>query len=230
MPEIAQVARVQVEQIANVSSTDITIANWLTLANRINAIYERDPSVAGVVITHGTNTLEETGRPTNRRRASPIRSSPAPRRLRICLDESSCVGAGSARAAELWWSAHDRTRRALGGQRHPGRTGSTVGAAAWRAEVVPRGIPTATADAHVEASASDVMPRPSARGSSWADLMRRAFEIDVLACPRCGGRLRPVALIEVSAVSRRILDHLGLPADVPRPAPARAPPISVSDD
>jgi len=105
VPEIAQVARVQVEQIAHVSSTDITIANSLTLANRINAIYESDPSVAGVVITHGTNTLEETGRPTNRRRASPIRSSPAPRRLRICLDESSCVGAGSARAETATSSA-----------------------------------------------------------------------------------------------------------------------------
>ena len=32
----------------------------ITLANRINAIDESDPSVAGVVITHGTNTLEET--------------------------------------------------------------------------------------------------------------------------------------------------------------------------
>ncbi len=60
VPEIAQIARIKVEQITNVSSTDITIANWLTLANRINAIYETDPSVAGVVITHGTNTLEET--------------------------------------------------------------------------------------------------------------------------------------------------------------------------
>ncbi len=60
VPEIAQVARIKVEQIANVNSSDITIAHWLTLANRINAIYASDPSVAGVVITHGTNTLEET--------------------------------------------------------------------------------------------------------------------------------------------------------------------------
>lgn len=60
VPEIAHVARVKAEQIANVSSTDITIAHWLTLANRINTIYETDPSAAGVVITHGTNTLEET--------------------------------------------------------------------------------------------------------------------------------------------------------------------------
>ena len=60
VPEIKQVATVKVEQIANVSSTDITIANWLTLANRINAIFASDSKVAGVVITHGTNTLEET--------------------------------------------------------------------------------------------------------------------------------------------------------------------------
>src|SRR4029077_576279 len=33
--------------------------NWLTIANRINQIFT-DPKVAGVVVTHGTNTLEET--------------------------------------------------------------------------------------------------------------------------------------------------------------------------
>jgi L-asparaginase len=59
VPEIAQVARVKVEQIANISSTDITIAHWLTLAKRINEIFA-DPAVAGVVVTHGTNTIEET--------------------------------------------------------------------------------------------------------------------------------------------------------------------------
>ena len=72
-------------------------------------------------------------------------------------------------------------------------------------------------------------PRPAARGASWADLMRRAFEVDVLACPRSGGRLGVIARIEASAVARRILTHLALPADVPRPAPARAPPIGYGD-
>ena len=60
VPEIKDVADVRVEQIANVSSTDITVAHWLTLANRINQIFETDPRVSGVVVTHGTNTLEET--------------------------------------------------------------------------------------------------------------------------------------------------------------------------
>lgn len=59
VPELAKVARISVEQIANVASPDITLSHWLTLARRIDEIY-RDPNVAGVVITHGTNTLEET--------------------------------------------------------------------------------------------------------------------------------------------------------------------------
>ena len=96
--------------------------------------------------------------------------------------------------------------------------------AAWRGEVVPGSAPGATTTPPVDDPASDMTRRPSARGASWADLMRRAFEVDVLKCPRCGGRLRLVALIEASAVARRILTHLALPADVPTPAPARAPP------
>jgi L-asparaginase len=60
VPEIGQLANVKVEQIANVASPDITIDNWLTLANRINRIFAEDPKVAGVVVTHGTNTIEET--------------------------------------------------------------------------------------------------------------------------------------------------------------------------
>jgi uncharacterized protein YbaR (Trm112 family) len=55
--------------------------------------------------------------------------------------------------------------------------------------------------------------------------MRRAFGFDVLACPRCGGRLRLIALLDESAVTRRILRHLGLPTEVPETRPARAPPF-----
>lgn len=60
VPEIQQYAKVKVEQVVNVGSPDITIENWIALANRINRIFADDPMVAGVVITHGTNTLEET--------------------------------------------------------------------------------------------------------------------------------------------------------------------------
>ena len=54
--------------------------------------------------------------------------------------------------------------------------------------------------------------------------MRRTVGFEVLACPRCGGRLGLVALIEQASVVQRILRHLGLPTEVPEPRPARAPP------
>lgn len=60
VPQIAEIADVRVEQIVNIPSHDITIANWLTLAKRIQAVIGSDPAAAGFVITHGTNTLEET--------------------------------------------------------------------------------------------------------------------------------------------------------------------------
>jgi hypothetical protein len=62
------------------------------------------------------------------------------------------------------------------------------------------------------------------RYRAWADLMRRAFELDVLACPRCGGRMRLIATIEDPRVIRRILTHLGLPTEGPDPCPSRPPP------
>ena len=60
VPQIAEIADVRVEQIVNIPSHDITIANWLTLAKRIQRIIAEDATAAGFVITHGTNTLEET--------------------------------------------------------------------------------------------------------------------------------------------------------------------------
>lgn len=59
---------------------------------------------------------------------------------------------------------------------------------------------------------------------AWANLMRRAFDFDVLACPRCGGRMRLLATIDNPTVVRRILTSLGLSTEVPEPFPARSPP------
>ena len=56
--------------------------------------------------------------------------------------------------------------------------------------------------------------------------MRRTFGFDVLACPRCGGRFRLIALIDEASVIERILRRLGLPTEVAEPRPARAPPLS----
>jgi len=63
------------------------------------------------------------------------------------------------------------------------------------------------------------------RYSAWSDLMRRAFSLDVLACPRCGSRMRLIATIEDPAVVKKILNHLGLSTEVPEARPARPPPV-----
>jgi len=59
VPALGGVAQVHAEQIANVDSKDMTTALWLTLARRVNEVLAQ-PDVDGVVISHGTDTLEET--------------------------------------------------------------------------------------------------------------------------------------------------------------------------
>ena len=58
---------------------------------------------------------------------------------------------------------------------------------------------------------------------AWADLMRRAFELDVLACPRCGGRMRLIATIDDATVIDEILAGLARSAE----RVDRAPPSAV---
>lgn len=60
VPEIKNYADVKVEQVLNVASYDLTLDNWKTIAGRVNQIVVDDPTVAGIVVTHGTSTLEET--------------------------------------------------------------------------------------------------------------------------------------------------------------------------
>lgn len=59
VPQIQDIANISGEQVANVGSQDMSDAIWLTLAARINALLA-SPEVDGIVITHGTDTLEET--------------------------------------------------------------------------------------------------------------------------------------------------------------------------
>lgn len=61
IPALKKVARLEVEELMRVGSSAITVENWLTLARRINEILAQETEVKGVVVTHGSNTVEETG-------------------------------------------------------------------------------------------------------------------------------------------------------------------------
>ena len=60
IPEAHEVAHVEGENLLRVGSTAVGPREWLELAQRINQVFREDASLAGVVVTHGTATLEET--------------------------------------------------------------------------------------------------------------------------------------------------------------------------
>ena len=102
--------------------------------------------------------------------------------------------------------------------------------AAWRALVVPESEKEdpprhsgcqATGDAPpTDIGGARRLRETRPRNYSWAELMRRVFSIDVLECPRCGGRMRILAAINPPDAIRKILDCLGLPS---RPPPIARP-------
>jgi len=60
VPEVLDHARVEVEEVVRIGSSQMSPAVWVTLAERINTLLRQDPQLRGIVITHGTDTLEET--------------------------------------------------------------------------------------------------------------------------------------------------------------------------
>lgn len=59
VPQLAALAHLDVEPVAAIGSQDMNEAVWLKLAARTTAALAQ-PDIAGVVITHGTDTMEET--------------------------------------------------------------------------------------------------------------------------------------------------------------------------
>jgi hypothetical protein len=96
--------------------------------------------------------------------------------------------------------------------------------ARWRARVVAYGISEAAVPltpGESDDACADAPRRATPRHWAWANLMRRAFDIDVLACPRCGGRLRLLGTIEDPVTIRAILESVAVsrsPFDRPPPA------------
>jgi hypothetical protein len=84
----------------------------------------------------------------------------------------------------------------------------------WRSRVVPQ--PPAS-------SSLPLVAGRRRRWIQWSDLLRRVFALEVLVCA-CGAQRRVLAVIREGPVARKILAHLGLPTELPRPARARTDP------
>ncbi|HEY1338833.1 MAG TPA: transposase [Bryobacteraceae bacterium] len=98
-----------------------------------------------------------------------------------------------------------------------------------RARVVAYGrvVAEATTLTRPQAGGSEgTRVKSGSRACNWAALMHRAFAIDVLECPHCGGRLRLIAILHDPAVIRKLLAHLGMAPSGPTSGPA--PPESTA--
>ena len=60
VPQLAHVASLTFEQALRLGSSRVTPEDWLALARRVEAVFDDDPDLAGVIITHGTDSMEET--------------------------------------------------------------------------------------------------------------------------------------------------------------------------
>ena len=76
-------------------------------------------------------------------------------------------------------------------------------ASPWRPKIAPKPPTEEPAAARAEPDRT----RPAGGYRPWAELLARTFAVDVLACPRCHGRMR-----------------MGEPTEVPRRSPGRGPP------
>ena len=91
-------------------------------------------------------------------------------------------------------------------------------ASPWRSRLAP---PSAEA-----ADAGDKPDKPAHAGGyrPWAELLARTFAVDVLACPRCQGRMKLLGLVKNPAIISHTLATVREATEVPRRSPGRGPP------
>ncbi len=99
VPGLEGAARVEVEEFSRVPGTDMGPSTWTPLVKRLRAIFDSDPELAGIVVTHGTGLLDE-----------------ASYFVDLALDETRpVVLTGAARNASIWDT--DGPRNILGATR-----------------------------------------------------------------------------------------------------------------
>ncbi len=60
VPRLLDYAEISVEEFSKIGSSKMKPENWLNLAQRIQEIIQEKPDLASIIITHGTDTMEET--------------------------------------------------------------------------------------------------------------------------------------------------------------------------
>ena len=60
IPAAERHAAIETEQFANLPSSSLTVGHWLELAQRLNRLFATRSDLTGIVVTSGTDTLEET--------------------------------------------------------------------------------------------------------------------------------------------------------------------------
>jgi len=98
--------------------------------------------------------------------------------------------------------------------------GVLAAASPWRPKIAPK--PPTEEPAATNAEPDRTGPAGGYR--PWAELLARTFAVDVLACPKCHGRIRLLAMAEEPANVARFLAAMGEPTEVPRRSPGRGPP------
>jgi L-asparaginase len=59
IPDVRRFARAEAEQFSNSSSSELTLRQWLALARRLNELFASQADLGGLVVSSGTDTLEE---------------------------------------------------------------------------------------------------------------------------------------------------------------------------
>lgn len=143
--------------------------------------------------------------------ASPIRRAIRPRVLR---ESGRCCGRGRTSSQTAQTAQVDAPGPAVDTAVTPSESATDLGRLDPDLLVMLQGQPPDEAD---------LLPVRQRR-LDWSALLRRVFQLDVLCCPRCEGRMVVLAAINDAEVAQKILRHLGLPTAGPACAPARAPP------
>ena len=87
----------------------------------------------------------------------------------------------------------------------------------WRVAVVPwPAAPLAPRAALRDGKDAQPPTKPTSPRIDWATLLRRVWNLDVLRCPACDGRMHMIAAVEERTAIAKILAHLGVSTEVPR--------------